>query len=198
MIVVAATQNKHKIAEIDAIMKPFGYKVISRAEAGVPDIEIEEDGDTFEENSLKKAMEIHKLCGEITIADDSGLMVDILDGAPGVHSSRFAGEEGNDEKNNQKLLKLLSNIPIEQRTAKFVSVITMVFSVDRVVVARGECKGHILFEPRGENGFGYDPLFVPDGYDKSFGELSSEEKNKISHRAMALQALEKQLRSLNL
>ena len=143
-------------------------------------------------------MEIHKLCGEITIADDSGLMVDILDGAPGVHSSRFAGEEGNDQKNNEKLLKLLSDKPLEQRSAKFVSVITMVFSKDKIVVARGECKGHILFEPRGENGFGYDPLFVPDGYKESFGELSSEDKNKISHRAMALQSLERQLRSLNL
>jgi XTP/dITP diphosphohydrolase len=198
MIVVAATQNKHKILEIDAIMKAFGYKVISRSQAGVPDIDIEEDGETFEENSLKKALEIHKLCGEITIADDSGLMVDILDGAPGVHSSRFAGEEGNDQKNNEKLLKLLSDKPLEQRSAKFVSVITMVFSKDKIVVARGECKGHILFEPRGENGFGYDPLFVPDGYKESFGELSSEDKNKISHRAMALQSLERQLRSLNL
>ena len=193
MIVVAATQNKHKIKEIHAITGPFGFEIIPRSDAGVPDFEIEEDGATFEENSLKKAMEIHTVCGLPTIADDSGLMVDFLDGAPGVYSARFAGEEGNDAKNNEKLLQLLADAPPEKRKGKFVSVITMVFSPDDIIVARGECSGHILYSVMGKNGFGYDPLFAPDGYGESFGQLPVELKNRISHRAMALKALGEQL-----
>jgi XTP/dITP diphosphohydrolase len=193
MRIVAATKNKHKIEEIQAITGEFGMDVVSRADAGVPDIEVEEDGETFEENSEKKAREIMMLCGEITIADDSGLMVDALDGAPGVISARFAGEDGNDAKNNEKLLRLLEEVPPEKRTARFVSVITMVYPDGRKIVARGECNGHMIYQPKGSNGFGYDPLFVPDGYDRTFAELSGAEKNKISHRAVALQNLRKQL-----
>ncbi|MGI6731958.1 MAG: XTP/dITP diphosphatase [Anaerovoracaceae bacterium] len=193
MIVVAATQNKHKIKEIQDITKDFGMKVISRDEAGVPNVEIVEDGLTFEENSEKKALEIMKLCGKITIADDSGLMVDALGGEPGVYSSRYAGEEGNDLKNNQKLLEQLAEVKEEDRTARFVSVITMVFPQGEKIVARGECEGHIAFESRGEGGFGYDPLFVPVGYEKTFGQLSAEEKNRLSHRGAALQNLRNQL-----
>jgi XTP/dITP diphosphohydrolase len=168
-------------------------KVISRDEAGVPNVEIVEDGLTFEENSEKKALEIMKLCGKITIADDSGLMVDALGGEPGVYSSRYAGEEGNDLKNNQKLLEQLAEVKEEDRTARFVSVITMVFPQGEKIVARGECEGHIAFESRGEGGFGYDPLFVPVGYEKTFGQLSAEEKNRLSHRGAALQNLRNQL-----
>ena len=189
MRVVAATKNRHKIAEIQAITGEFGMEVVSRDEAGVPDVEIEEDGDTFEENSEKKAREIMKLCGEITVADDSGLMVDALGGAPGVISARFAGEDGNDRLNNEKLLSLLSGVAEEDRTAKFVSVITMIFPDGRKITARGECKGHIIYQPRGCNGFGYDPLFVPDGYDRTFAEMTGDEKNRISHRAAALRSL---------
>lgn len=191
--IVAATQNKHKIEEIEAITKKFGMNIVGRGDAGVPDIEIIEDGDTFEANSYKKAYEIMKLCGKITIADDSGLMVDALDGAPGVYSARFAGEDGNDAANNEKLLNLLKDVPKEKRTAKFVSVITMVYPDGKSIVARGECHGHIDFKPSGLNGFGYDPLFIPIGHEKSFGELSAEEKNKISHRANALVELERLL-----
>jgi XTP/dITP diphosphohydrolase len=133
------------------------------------------------------------LSGEITIADDSGLMVDALGGAPGVLSARFAGEDGNDAKNNEKLLRLLSGVKSEERTARFVSVITLMYPNGKKIVARGECEGHILYQERGSNGFGYDPLFVPVGYDKTFAELSAEEKNKISHRAIALQNLRKLL-----
>jgi len=193
MRIIAATKNKHKIEEIQAITGEFGMEVISRAEAGVPDIEIEEDGDTFEENSEKKAREIMELCGEITIADDSGLMVDALGGAPGVISARFAGEDGNDLKNNEKLLSLLSNVAPENRTARFVSVITMIYPDGKKIVARGECEGHIIYKPRGSNGFGYDPLFIPNGYDQTFAELSGAEKNHISHRAIALQRLRMKL-----
>jgi XTP/dITP diphosphohydrolase len=193
MKIVAATQNKNKIREIEAITLPFGFEILSREAAGVPDFEIEEDGDTFEANSLKKALEIHRVCGLPTIADDSGIMVDFLDGAPGVYSARFAGEEGNDAKNNEKLLELLKGLPFEKRTGKFVSVITLVFSEEDIIVARGECPGHILDNISGENGFGYDPLFAPIGYEKTFGDLSPEIKNNISHRAKALKALKEQL-----
>ncbi len=193
MRIIAATKNKHKIEEIEAITKEFGMEIISRAAAGVPDIEIEEDGDTFEENSEKKARGIMELCDEITIADDSGLMVDALGGAPGVISARFAGEEGNDTKNNDKLIALLSDVAPENRTARFVSVITMVYPNGRKIVARGECEGHMIDQPKGSNGFGYDPLFVPVGYDRTFAELSGTEKNQISHRAIALQNLRKKL-----
>ncbi len=194
MIVVAATQNKHKLKEIDAITRPFGFELKDLSEIGLEKHIVEEDGETFEENSLKKAMEIHQACGYITIADDSGLMVDALNGEPGVYSARFAGDEADDDRNNKKLLELLSSVPAEKRSAKFVSVITMVFPGGEVLSARGECKGHIQHEPSGKNGFGYDPLFIPDGFTKSFAQLSSDEKNEISHRAKALEALAEMLK----
>ena len=193
-IIVAASRNQHKIDEMQAILKKFGMEIISRDDAGVPKIEIEEDGETFEENSYKKAYEIMKMCGKTTISDDSGLMVDYLGGAPGVYSARFAGEDGNDEKNNEKLLNLLSDLPYKERRAKFVSVITMVFPAGESITARGECLGHIIDAPVGENGFGYDPLFVPDGFQRTFAQLSPEEKNEISHRANALVELERLLK----
>lgn len=191
--IVAASKNKHKIKEIEAITSQFGMEVIPRDEAGVPDVEIQEDGETFEENSYKKAYGIMKLCGEITIADDSGLEVDCLDGAPGVYSARFAGEDGNDQANNDKLKELIKDVPYEKRTGRFVSVITMVYPDGETLTTRGEVEGHIVLEEKGPNGFGYDPLFVPLGYDITFGEFDPEEKNKISHRGNALQALKKQL-----
>jgi XTP/dITP diphosphohydrolase len=192
-IIVAATQNKHKIKEIDAITSQFGMKIVARDEAGVPKVDVVEDGETFEENSYKKAYEIMKLCGKITIADDSGLVVDCLDGAPGVYSARFAGVDGDDEANNRKLVELIKDVPFEKRTARFVSVITMVFPDGETVVARGEVEGNLVLEKQGENGFGYDPLFVPVGYDRTFGEIEPEIKNKISHRANALVALKEKL-----
>ena len=169
--------------------------IISRDEAGVPPVDIVEDGETFEENSYKKAYEIMKLCGQTTIADDSGLEVDCLDGAPGVYSARFAGSDGDDKANNRKLVSLLKDVPYEKRTGRFVSVITMVFPDGETLVSRGEVEGRILLEEQGENGFGYDPLFVPEGYDVSFGVIDPEIKNRISHRARALQELRKKLRS---
>lgn len=195
--IIAASRNAHKIAEIEAITKKFGMKIISRDEAGLPKDEIEEDGETFEENSFKKANEIMKLCGRVTIADDSGLMVEYLGGMPGVYSARFAGEGSCDDKNNQKLLSLLEGVPYKERRAKFVSVITMVFPDGEKLVARGECEGHIIDAPVGENGFGYDPLFVPDGFQRTFAQLAPEEKNAISHRARALLRLEELLAERN-
>lgn len=192
-VIVAATQNKHKIEEIEAITRQFGMSIISRDEAGVPKVDIVEDGETFEENSYKKAYEIMKLCGRITIADDSGLEVDCLDGAPGVYSARFAGVDGDDDANNKKLTELIKDVPYEERTGRFVSVITMVFPDGEAIVAQGEVEGHLLLEKRGQNGFGYDPLFVPQGYDETFGEIDPKIKNMISHRAGALAELRRKL-----
>lgn len=192
-IIVAATKNHHKIKEIEAITKEFGMEIVARDKAGVADIEVEEDGTTFEENSYKKAYEIMKLCNEITIADDSGLEVDCLDGAPGVYSARFAGIDGDDQANNDKLKDLIKDVPYEKRTGRFVSVITMVYPDGDTIVARGEVEGHLVLEERGPNGFGYDPLFVPLGYDITFGEFEPDAKNQISHRANALKDLRRQL-----
>lgn len=189
--IIAASRNKHKIREIDQITRKFGMDIVSRDEAGVPDIEIEETGTTFEENSFIKADEIMKLTGEITVADDSGLEVDCIGGAPGVYSARFG--DGTDEGNNRKLVQMIRNYPYDERTGRFVSVITMVYPDGNVISARGEVEGHIILEPRGDNGFGYDPLFIPAGYDKTFGELPSDIKNKISHRAKALRILNDKL-----
>jgi XTP/dITP diphosphohydrolase len=195
MRIVAATQNAHKIKELTEITKAFGMEVISRSAAGVPDFEIEEDGVDFEENSLKKARTVMEYCGTAAIADDSGLVTDALGGAPGVLSARFAGVsgEGADAANNKKLLELMENVPDAERTGRFVSVVTAVFPDGRVISARGECEGRIGREERGGGGFGYDPLFTPLGCEKTFAELSAEEKNKISHRAKALAALRERL-----
>lgn len=197
-IIVAATQNKGKIREIDAITREFGMEIIPRDEAGIPNVEIVEDGETFEENSYKKAYEIMKLCGKTTIADDSGIMIDYLDGAPGVYSARFAGPECDDDANNAKMVELLKDVPYEKRTARYVSVITMVYPDGETLVARGEIEGHIMLEPEGSNGFGYDPYFKPVGYDHTFGVIDPETKNKISHRANALIKLKELLKERNL
>lgn len=194
MKIVAATGNKHKIEEIESITKKFGMNVITKAEAGVGDLEIEETGTTFEENSLIKAEAIMKATGMPAIADDSGLEADALNGAPGVYSARFSGEGATDESNNAKLLKLMENIPDDERSARFVSVVTLCFPDGTVVAARGECPGTLRRSPRGDGGFGYDPLFVPVGYDKTYAEISAEEKNIISHRAKALGILRMKLK----
>ena len=191
--IIAASQNKHKIKEIEAITKKFGMEIVSRDEAGIADIEIVEDGTTFEENSYKKAYEIMKLSGEVTIADDSGIVVDCIGGAPGVYSARFAGVDGDNEANNRKLMDMIKDVPFEERTARFVSVITMVYPDGDTIVARGEVEGHVIPEEIGENGFGYDPMFIPLGYDITFGQFEPEAKNKISHRGRALVSLQKQL-----
>ena len=190
--IVAATRNRHKIEEIEKILKEFDMSIVSRDDAGVPDVEIVEDGETFEENSYKKAYEIMKLSGRPSVADDSGLCVDYLGGAPGVMSARFT-PSGDDEENNRKVLELLEGVPFEDRTARYVAVITLVYPDGRTVSARGECEGHIIEEERGTNGFGYDPMFQPAGYDRTFGELSPEIKNRISHRAKALVKLREKL-----
>jgi XTP/dITP diphosphohydrolase len=186
--VVLASNNQHKLKEIYQILKDFDYELISMKDTGL-DIEIEENGSTFEENSLIKAKAVSEQLGVITIADDSGLMVNALDGAPGVYSARYAGEPSNTENNNQKLLQALKDVPEEKRGAKFVSVITMYDPNGQTLVARGEAHGHIGYEYKGQHGFGYDPLFIDEHSGKTFAELSEEEKNAISHRAKALEKL---------
>ena len=187
--IIAATRNVNKLREMNQILGGLGMSVVSRDDAGIPPFEVEEDGDTFEENSFKKANEIMLFSGLPAVADDSGLSVDFLDGAPGVFSARFAGEDADDAANNQKLLHRLEGVPYEERTARFVCVVTMVWPDGSMIVARGECPGHIAYEVSGSNGFGYDPLFIPDGYETSFGHVPAEEKNRISHRGKALREL---------
>jgi len=183
---VLASQNKHKLKEIEKITKDFGISLITMAEAGLSDLDVVEDSDTFEGNSEKKAREVMEASGLSAIADDSGLMVDALGGDPGVYSARFSGPGATYDSNNKKLLKLLKDLPQDKRTARFVSVITAVYTDGRKIVARGEVEGSIAFEEKGQGGFGYDPLFYVPQKGETFAELSEDEKNAISHRANAL------------
>ncbi len=190
---ILASSNAHKIEEIQAILKDFDYEIISMKAAGLGDLEIVEDGDTFEANSLIKAKAVYEATGKPSIGDDSGLMVDALNGEPGVYSARYSGEPKSDEANNKKLLANLQGVEEKQRTARFVTVITMMLSPTDILVARGEVEGVIGYAPKGENGFGYDPLFIVPSLNKTFAELRSEEKNQLSHRGNALQKLKTML-----
>ena len=189
MKILLASSNKNKIKEIRGILaKAIGspVEVLSLSDVGFHD-EIVEDGATFEENALIKARTAASL-GYFGIGDDSGLCVDVLEGAPGIYSARYAGEPCDDEKNNIKLLAALENCPDEKRTARFVCTLACVSPDGDSFTVRGECEGVILRAPCGSGGFGYDPLFRPAGFDKTFSELSFEEKNAISHRGRALRA----------
>jgi XTP/dITP diphosphohydrolase len=191
-LVVVATGNAHKLAEIEAILSPRlpGRRFVSIKELGdYPDPE--ETGTTFLENALIKARAALAETGEsLAVADDSGLMVDALDGAPGVYSARWAGAHGDDAANNQKLLRELSDVPDELRSARFCSCVVLVWSDGSHLVGEGFCEGMIGREPRGSNGFGYDPLFHPsDTPGRTMAELTPDEKNAISHRYHALQDL---------
>jgi len=190
MRVIAATRNQHKLTEFSRILGPMGYQLVSQDEV-CPGIEVEEDGATFLENARKKALAIFRRTGLPTIADDSGLCVDALDGAPGVHSARYADDQGpghDDKANNRKLLGALEGVPMEQRTARFVSAISFVLGEGDLVECEGFCEGHIAFEPQGDNGFGYDPLFLVEG--GSFASIPGEEKDRVSHRGNALRKLQ--------
>lgn len=190
MKVIAATRNRHKLTEFSRILSPMGYEVVSQEEV-CPGIEVEEDGATFLENARKKAVEIFRRTGMPTIADDSGLCVDALNGAPGVHSARYADDEGdghNDKANNRKLLRELAGVPMEKRTARFVSAISFAIGEGELVECEGFCQGQIAFEALGDNGFGYDPLFLVEG--GSFASIPGEEKDRISHRGNALRKLQ--------
>lgn len=184
---ILATKNQKKLKELRRILEPIGCEVISEKDLDFPLEEVVEDADTFEGNALLKARSAMKLTGLPAIADDSGLCVDFLDGAPGVYSARYAGEEHDDEKNNQKLLRALEGLPKEKRTAYFVSAVAVVFPSGEEFTVRGECHGYIANEKQGENGFGYDPLFISEK--GCFGSLSDEDKDSISHRGRALRKM---------
>lgn len=187
--VVIATNNAHKLEEIGAILEDFDYTIYSLKDVNLGGIEIVEDGKTFEHNALIKARTIAKLTNKIAISDDSGLEVDAIGKKPGIYSARYAGENATDEQNREKLLKALANTPMSKRTARFVSAIAVVFPDGKEFVVRGTCEGYIGFEEKGKNGFGYDSLFIVDGYNKTFGEIPAAVKNSISHRANALKLM---------
>ena len=182
MKIIAATKNKNKLREFGEILK--GFEIISQEEAGM-DIDVEETGTTFEENSMLKAKAIYEATGIAAIADDSGLCVDALGGAPGIYSARYGGEGLDDEGRVELLLKNMKDVPPEKRSARFVCAITLV-GKDGVITARGECEGKIDYAPKGENGFGYDPVFYMEEYGKTTAEMSPDEKNAVSHRGKAL------------
>lgn len=174
----------------------LNIEVLSKEDIGLKDLDIEEDGETLTENSIKKAKALKEKTPYTVMADDSGLFVEALDGEPGVYSARYAGFEGDDRANNEKLLLNMKDIALEKRNASFFSVIALITEDDKVITVEGECKGHIGFEYRGNNDFGYDPLFFPKGYDKTFAELDGQIKNKISHRAIALENIKETLKNL--
>lgn len=191
---ILATNNMKKLAEMQRILSPLGINVVTAKILGKQLEDVEEDGKTFEDNAKLKARAACKEMNMPAIADDSGLCVDYLDGAPGIFSARFAGEHGNDEKNNDLLLEKLDGVPLEKRTAHYVCAICCTFPDGREIVVRGECNGVIGFERDGHEGFGYDPLFLVDG--KAFGRYTAEEKDKISHRGNALRLLTKELEKI--
>lgn len=191
---ILATNNMKKLAEMQRILSPLGVNVVTAKMLGITLEEVEEDGLTFEDNAKIKAHAACKATNMPTIADDSGLCVDYLDGAPGIYSARFSGEHGNDELNNDLLLEKLDGVPMEKRTAYYVCAICCTFPDGREIVVRGECHGHIGFERDGNAGFGYDPLFLVNG--RAFGRYTAEEKDKISHRGNALRLLTNELEKI--
>ncbi|HOQ09488.1 MAG TPA: XTP/dITP diphosphatase [Syntrophomonadaceae bacterium] len=180
-----ATRNRHKKRELQELLADMEVEILTLEDVD-PIPEVVEDGETFEANAVKKARATAMAAGILSLADDSGLEVDALQGKPGVYSARFAGEHATDEENNAKLLKLMESVPDEKRTARFVSVIAICDPQGHVETVRGECKGTIARIPAGNGGFGYDPLFIPQGYEQTYAQLSAEEKNRISHRGVAL------------
>nr|WP_270452478.1 XTP/dITP diphosphatase [Halonatronomonas betaini] len=192
-----STGNQDKIIEIRDKYQDLDYEIISPNKLGL-NLDVEETGSTLEENALLKARAGAEVSNLLTLADDTGLEVDALDGRPGIYSARFAGAEATYEDNNQKLLKLLKNYSEEERTACFVTVVAVVDPVSgREETVRGICCGRIISEFRGDNGFGYDPIFYLPEKGKTFAELSTEEKNRISHRANALKKMKKILDNWN-
>ncbi|RLQ98019.1 XTP/dITP diphosphatase [Falsibacillus albus] len=186
--VIIATKNKGKAKEFVSMFSPYGIEVKTLLDIpNAPDVE--ETGTTFKENAILKAETISGEMNTIVIADDSGLAIDALEGRPGVYSARYAGEEKNDEANMDKVLMELKDIPGEDRTARFHCALAVAVPGEETITVEGTCDGHILFERQGTNGFGYDPIFFVKEQGKSMAELSSSEKNKISHRAKALQQL---------
>ena len=189
---VLASKNKHKADEIKTILGG-GFDVITQTEACAGDISVVEDGATFEENAVKKAEAIMRATGKPTIADDSGLCVDFLGGAPGVYTARYAGEHATDQENIEKLMTALSGVTFDKRGARFVCVIAFSRPGEKTVTFRGECDGFISLKPMGNGGFGYDPVFYVERYDKTMAELEPHIKNALSHRFSALKKFKEYL-----
>jgi len=185
---IIATKNKGKAEEFNQMLSPLGYQVKTLLDFSDTMPDIEETGTTFYENAQLKAEQIAAQLGKPVIADDSGLEVDYLDGAPGVYSARYSGEHANDEANNNKLLNALKDIPEKDRTAQFVCVLAFARPNETTIFKKGICKGKITRTPKGENGFGYDPIFIPEGYEQTMAQLNQMEKNQLSHRYHALKA----------
>ena len=185
---IIASNNKGKAAELDRILNPLGITAVTAKSEGVSLDDVEETGATFAENALIKAAAAFKKTGMPSVADDSGLVVDALNGEPGVYSARYAGENATDEMRIAKLLKNLEGVPTEKRTAHFVSSICCIVDENTVITAEGTCDGIIAEEPKGNGGFGYDPVFLTES-GKSFAQLTPEEKDKLSHRGKALRLL---------
>jgi XTP/dITP diphosphohydrolase len=186
-----ATTNAAKFGEVRAFLKNLPIQIVSLKDFGTCP-EVVENGTTFEENALTKARTLAQYSGLLTLADDSGLEVDALDGAPGIYSARYSGEAGNDRKNNEKLLEAMKDIPAEKRQARFVCVLALCAPSSSGIkewTVREECEGRIAFAAKGENGFGYDPLFFYPTFGKTFGEIDSETKSTVSHRGKALKRL---------
>ncbi len=189
---IIATNNSGKVKEIKRLLDGYDYEVLSLKDIGV-DIDVEETGNSFEENSIIKARAIHKIVGGLVVADDSGLEVDFLNGAPGVYSARFM-DNASDERKYEGILALLDGIPDIYRSARFRCVACLVTDTEEITFS-GAIEGKIAFEPKGNNGFGYDPVFFVPGYQKTMAQLDSDTKNRISHRGKAFELLATKLKN---
>ncbi len=187
---IFATGNEGKMREIRMILADTGYEILSLKEAGI-DVDIDENGTTFEENAIIKARTIMEMTGELVLADDSGLEVDAMDKEPGIHSARFAGHDTSYDIKNQMILDKLIGVPDEKRTARFVCAIAAAFPDGRIETCRGTMEGRIGYEIKGTNGFGYDPIFYLPEFDCTSAQLTPEQKNSISHRGNALRRIRK-------
>lgn len=185
---IVATKNKGKAKEFSELFLPYNIQVKSLLDIE-PAITIEETGATFLQNACLKAEQARQQLNQHVLADDSGLVVDALDGAPGIYSARYAGEAATDQMNIDKLLLALNNVPDNERTARFIAVIALALKDGPMIYREGICEGTIAFKQTGNYGFGYDPIFIPKGYEKSMAELNPETKNNISHRGQALNQL---------
>ena len=188
MRIIIATGNKDKVREINEILKGTDFDAVSMKEIGI-DPEIIEDADSFEGNALIKARTVHELTKEYVMADDSGLCIDALNGAPGIYSARFCGEDSTYEEKFKKIFEMLKDVPEEKRTAQFVCAIAVVRPDGTSFTVRGECHGVLHEKPMGENGFGYDPIFYVPEFGMTTAQMSKEQKNMISHRGKALRAM---------
>lgn len=192
MKIFIATKNKNKLKELERILVPMGFDVVSENDLDEPLPEVDETGVTYEENALLKARSGFEVTGLVTVADDSGLSVDYLDGAPGLYSARYSGMNATYDSNNDKLLAALKGVPKEKRTATFVSAIACVFPDGREFTVRGECPGYVEEKCSGTEGFGYDPLFICSA--GCYAEISPEEKDRVSHRGIALRIFKEELK----